>query len=121
MKSLKKHQRGISMVGFIFGAFALIIVAVFGMKLVPSYLHSSQIGEIFHEIANDPAMREASEREIMESFRKRASVNDINDLQPEDIVIDRDGGNLRLSASYSIKVHLAGNVTLLLEFNPSSS
>jgi hypothetical protein len=120
MKLLNNAQRGMSFTGFIFGGFLLIVVAIFAMKLIPAYLHSSQISQIFREIASDTSLRGASVGDIEMSYRKRASVNDITDLNVDDISIENENGNLVLSAHYFVKVPLAGNVTLLLEFNPSS-
>lgn len=120
MKSLKVVQRGMSFTGFIFGGFVLVVVALFGMKLIPAYIHSAQISQIFREIASDSTLRGASVADVEMSYRKRASINDINDLKVDDISIDSENGNLALSAHYFVKVPLAGNVTLLLEFNPSS-
>ncbi len=121
MKSLKYKQRGMSLSGLIMLAVALIIVAILGMKLIPAYIHSAQISQIFREIVADPAMRGAPVNEIEASYRKRAMIDEIHDLKTEDITIEQEGGSLSLSANYSVKIPLAGNVTLLLEFNPSSS
>ncbi|OHC82185.1 MAG: DUF4845 domain-containing protein [Sideroxydans sp. RIFOXYB12_FULL_59_6] len=122
MYGLSNRQRGLSFSGFIVGAFAVIFVALIGLKLLPAYLHSAQISQIFREIAADPAMRMASIPEVETSYRKRAQINDINDLQVEDIAIDREeNGELSLSAEYEVRIKLVGNITLLLEFNPSSS
>jgi hypothetical protein len=121
MKSLKCKQRGMSYFEFIMLAVALVIVAIFGMKLIPAYIHSAQISQIFREIVADPAMRGAPVSDIEMSYRKRAMIEEINDLKVEDITIEQEGGSLSLSANYFVKIPLAGNVTLLLEFNPSSS
>lgn len=122
MYGLSSRQRGLSFSGFIAGAFVLILVVLLGLKLVPAYLHSAQISQIFREIVADPAMRTASIPEIEMSYRKRANINDIQDLKAEDIAIVRDeGGSLSLSAEYEMRIKLVGNITLLLEFKPSSS
>lgn len=121
MNAMAHRQRGISFTGFIMIAVGLVFVAITGLRLVPAYIHSAQISQIFRDIASDPAMRTAPVKEIEMSYQKRASINDINDLQTQDILIEKDSGNLRLSANYFIKIPLVGNVTLLLEFNPSSS
>ncbi|HLY95579.1 MAG: DUF4845 domain-containing protein [Sideroxydans sp.] len=91
------------------------------MKLVPPYLHSAQIAEIFKAIARDPNMQGASINDIKMAYAKRASINYITDVMPEDVEIDKENGRLILSTSYSVKIPIAGNATLLLEFNPSSS
>ncbi len=121
MRTSAHIQRGITFVGFILIAAALIFVAITGMKLVPAYIHSAQITRIFKEITSDSAMRDASVRDIKESYSKRANMNYITDITAEDIEISKEDGQLHLSASYSVKIPIAGNATLLLEFNPSSS
>lgn len=122
MQGLRNKQAGLSFSGFIAGAFVLILVALLGMKMVPAYLHSAQISQIFREIVADPALRGATVPEIEMAYRKRASINDINDLKVEDVTIERDeGGTLSLSAEYEVRIPLVGNVTLLLAFKPSSS
>jgi hypothetical protein len=122
MKALANRQRGVSFIGMIFVAAGVILVAVLGMKLVPAYIHSAQIAQIFRTVAGDPAMRGASIKDIKASYTKRADINYINDLKEDDIDITKEeDGRLSISASYSVKIPLAGNITLVLDFNPSSS
>jgi hypothetical protein len=121
MKTFAGRQRGISFIGLILSAIGLIFVAVLGMKLVPSYIHSAQIAQILKEIAKDPAMQSASIKDIKDSYNKRANINYITDITSEDIEIDKEDGQLSLRASYSVKIPIVSNITLLLDFNPSSS
>lgn len=120
MRTFRNKQRGITFSGFIMAAFALIIVAILGMKLVPAYIHSTQISSIFKAVASDPAMQSASIKEIKDSYSKRAYINAITELSPDDIEIVKEGATLSLSANYAVKIPLVANITLLLEFNPSS-
>ena len=121
MKAFADRQHGVSMVGIIFIAAGVILVAVLGMKLAPPYMHSAQLTQIFKAIASDPEMQSASIKDIKESFNKRANINYISDISADDIDVNKDNGRLIISASYTVKIPLAGNITLLLEFNPSSS
>jgi len=121
MKAAACRQRGIGFVGMIMIAAGVIFVTILGIKLVPAYIHNAQIAQIFKAIAHDPAMQGATISEIKESYRKRANINYITDITAEDIEISKDDGRLNLSASYSIKIPVAGNIVLLIEFNPSSS
>ncbi len=121
MKATADRQRGITYTGFILIAAGIIFAAVIGMKLVPAYIHSAQIAQIFKTIASDPSMQGASIKDIKDSYTKRANINYITDITAEDIEISKGDGRLFLSTSYSVKIPVAGNITLLLEFNPSSS
>jgi len=121
MKAASNKQKGITFTGFILIAAGLIFVAILGMKTVPAYIHSAQIAQIFRTMAADPAMQGASIRDIKDSYNKRADVDYITDITSDDIDISKNDGRLVLSASYSVKIPVVGNVTLLLDFNPSSS
>lgn len=121
MKNTVGRQQGVGFVGFIMIAAGIIFVAILGMKMVPPYIHSAQIAQIFKTIASDPAMQNASIKEIKDSYSKRADINYISDLTSDDIEIMKGDGRLTLSASYSVKIPLVANITLLLDFNPSSS
>lgn len=121
MKATIFRQQGIGFVGMILTAAGLIFVAILGMKMVPPYVHSAQIAQIFRTMASDPAMQGASISEIKMSYSNRANISYITDITSEDIDISKEGGRLKLSASYSVKIPVAANIILLLEFNPSSS
>ena len=119
--SLPAMQRGLSLSGFMFGAVILVLASITGLKLVPAYMEDAKIKNLFVAIANDPGMQKASPRDIRMSFGKRASIDNVAAINSEDIEIASNGDRLVLSASYAVKVPLAGNVSLYLEFNPSSA
>lgn len=115
------QQRGMTFGGFIFGAFILVLAAIFGLKLIPAYMQDAQIKSVFNAISHDPDMQKASARDIRISYEKRAAIDGIKAIKAEDIEISTDDGKPFLSASYSVKVPLAGNASLVMEFNPTSA
>lgn len=119
-KAMPARQRGLSFSGFIFGAFLLILASIVGLKMIPAYIENATIKNLFVTIANDPEMQGASVAAIKMSFSKRSSIEDVRVIGVDDIAIEKIDGDLVLSASYAVKVPLAGNVSLYLEFNPSS-
>ena len=114
-------QRGLTFSGFIFGAFILVFASIFAFKLIPAYMQDATIKNLFVTIANDPEMQKAKPGEIRLSFAKRASIENVTAIKAEDIEIDNSEGKLVLSASYPVMIPLGGNVSLYLEFNPSSA
>jgi Domain of unknown function (DUF4845) len=119
--AMPMQQRGMSFGGFVFGAFLLVFFGITGLKLIPAYMQAAQIKNIFVTIAHDPDMQKASPHDIQVSFEKRATIDSITVIKPEDIDISSDGGMPVISANYAVKIPLAGNVSLYLEFNPSSA
>jgi hypothetical protein len=119
--AMPAQQRGMSFGGFVFGAFLLVLFGITGIKLIPAYMQAAQIKNIFVTIAHDPDMQKAPPHDIQASFNRRASIDNITAIKSEDIDISSDGGMPVLSASYAVKIPLVGNISLYIEFNPSSA
>lgn len=121
MKKYLKQQRGVTFTGFIMVLVLLVVVAIFGMKLIPVYMESGKIQKAFDAIVQDPSMQTATVAEIKESFFKRAiTMDNVTTVNANDLEVSKENGRLMLSVSYNVKVPLAGNVSLLIEFNPSA-
>jgi len=118
---MPSNQRGMSFSGFILGAFLLVLCSISVLKVVPVFIQDATINKIFSTISHDPEMQNASLREIRASFDRRAIIDDVTAITSADIDILSDAGTPVLSASYSVKVPLVANVSLYIEFNPSSA
>lgn len=120
--AMQASQRGMTFFGFfMFGAIALVLVVLPALKLLPAYMENEKIKQHFVAIANDQDMQNAGPREIRDAFSKRTSIDDIKAITPEEIEIAKDGNKLVLSANYFVKIPLAANASLYLDFNPSSA
>lgn len=121
MKNMQSSQSGLSLSGLLAGLVLFIFAAIGGMKLIPAYMQNAEINNIFNAITHDPEMQGAPARAILDSFGKRAMMNNINVINTSDIEIAKGASGLELNAHYSVKIPLVGNASLLLEFNPSSA
>ena len=121
MKTMASRQRGVSLGGLLIWVVVLIFVGISAMKIIPAYIQDAEIKGILQTIVRDPEMQSAAAGTIRSSFSKRAMMNNIKLVTAEDINVEKDSSGLLLSVSYAVKVPLAGNVSLLLEFNPSSA
>lgn len=121
MKTCKNKQQGVGFASIVMIIAAGLIVVILGMKIVPSYLHNMQIEHIFKDIANDPEMQNATIKDIRVSYSKRALIAYVNDLAAEDVEISKEDGHITLSANYTVKIPAIGNVSLVLDFNPSAT
>ena len=121
MKTTIKQQRGVTFGGFIMVAFLLVFVAIFSMRLIPAYMENGKIQKALDAIVRDPAMQNAPVAEIRDSFFKRANtMYTVTTFSAAYLEVRKENGRLSLSASYKVELPLAGNVKLLIEFNPSA-
>lgn len=117
MKIMVSRQRGLSLSGLLFVAVVLVFLAVGAMKLIPAYMQNAQIQQVLDAIAHDPEMQKASIKDIRMSYNKRAMISDITAVKSDEIEIEKDANGIALSAAYTVKIPVAGNASLLLEFN----
>jgi predicted secreted protein len=53
--------------------------------------------------------------------KKGLALDDIKVVTEQQVTILRDNGNFDLTADYSVKLEAVGNISLLLDFHPTSA
>jgi len=119
--SMPVNQSGYTFGGLMIGAFVLILISSIGLKVIPPYMENAKIENTFVIMAHAPELQNASSREILRSFSRRSTVDNITAIEPSDIEISSENGALVLSASYAVTIPLLANASLYIKFNPSSA
>jgi hypothetical protein len=115
-----RKQRGITFGGMLFVCALLVAVALMLLKVVPLILEYRTIQTTFKSMAEDPKLRTATAAQMRNAWENRNIVGDVKSLPPENIEYVKEGNQWTISAEYSAKVPLFANVSLLLDFHPSS-
>jgi len=105
-------QRGISLTGLIFVLAVLGMVAVFGMKLVPTYVEFSSIKDAI----KSAKATNGSIREMQISFDKSADINDIESIKGSDLIISKESGETEISFAYEKRIPLVANVSVVIDY-----
>jgi len=96
-------------------------VLLLGFKVFTPYTEYLAIQKIFKTLANNPEVKNGSKREFIQAWASYAQIENVSAIGGDEIEILREGGRLTISASYQKKVPLFKNVSLLIDFNPSSA
>jgi len=117
---MQSRQRGLSMIGFLFVAVVLVMIAMLAMKLVPAYIEYFSVKKILATMGQEPDLKSKSNADIRNDFVKRAEIGYVTVVKPEDIVVDRHGAVPVISTDYTFRTKLVGNVSLVVDFSASS-
>jgi hypothetical protein len=114
------RQRGVTFVGMVLIAGLIVFAAIVGLRLIPAYIEYATVVNHLREIARSPDARGGSPKDIQNMFRKRAQIDAIEAVKPEDIEIEKEGDQVILRAAYSTRIKLFGNLNACIDFVASS-
>lgn len=117
---MKKNQQGMTFFGVIFVGFAIVGGAILLMKLIPPYLEFWSVKKVISVMANDPALPGMSVPDVRKSFDRRANIDSITVIKGKDLDVAKELGKTVVTASYTVVVPIAGNISALMEFEAST-
>jgi hypothetical protein len=116
----RKRQRGLTMIGFLFVTIVVVIAILLGFTITPAFIEYYSVTK-----ALDKTLVEAkdlnSTRDIRAAFQRVADAGYIDSVSAKDIEIAKNKNEITLSISWTRKLHLVGNASLLLEFDASAT
>lgn len=115
---MRKQQRGLSLIGLILVSAVVIGVAVIGMKVVPSVIEYYTAIKHIKTIANSGA---ATVTEVRSAYDRQASVDETPSITGADLEVTKEGNQLVISFEYAKKIHIAGNVSICIDYAGSST
>jgi hypothetical protein len=111
---MKSKQHGVSLLGLIIGLFVLVVVALFAMKVIPSYLEFASAKSAIQLIARDEQIN--TPQMVRNAFEARAQVDNITSIKAPDLEIVKEGNRMAISFSYRKEVPLAEHVGLYIDY-----
>jgi len=114
-----RNQKGVGAIGIIMILVLIGVVAVLGLKTIPVYLEYWQIKKAVLALGASGETK-GTVQDVRKGFDRRAQIDDITAITSADLEVNKDGGELVVSFSYSKKVHLFAQVNLLFEFQGTS-
>lgn len=113
-------QTGLALSTLIFWCIGIALVALVGMKLVPSFLEYQSVLKTVKTVVNE-AGPEATVGDIRKAFANYDSVNDFPSVDAADLEITKDAGQLVVSFAYEKRIPLVANISLVIDFSGSSN
>ncbi|HUT39827.1 MAG TPA: DUF4845 domain-containing protein [Gammaproteobacteria bacterium] len=114
MRSLTR-QKGMTGIGWLIVLGLIGFFALLTLKMVPSYLEYYKIVSTLESLEEESGFN--SPVEIRNLLERRFDISFVNTILPKDVIIKSSGKNYSVRARYDSKVHLFGNVYVLMAFD----
>ncbi len=114
-------QKGIGFMMLIF-IFAVVgAVTLLGLKLIPAYLEYFSVKKAIGEMARGEEVRSGTVTDIRKAFDRRATIDNINAINGQDLEISKEGGETVVQAIWKQQVPLFTGYTLFIDFAVSTT
>jgi Tfp pilus assembly protein PilE len=117
-KATKNKQRGIGLGPLVAVLFVVVIVAIMGLKIAPSYMEYFKIKSGVQAIAREK--QNATPSDIRKQFESRATIDDISSVKATDLEITKEGNEVVISTAYRKEIPLFANVGVYIDFAATS-
>jgi hypothetical protein len=114
----KNRQSGVSLGGLLAVLAVLVVIGIFGMKLIPSYIEFGAAKKAIDAIAREK--QNATVTEIRKSFDARATIDDITAVKSADLEISKDGQQVVIAFAYRREIPLFSNLGVYIDFAANS-
>lgn len=114
-----KYQRGVALSGLIFWGVVITLVAVLGMKVVPTTIEYYKILKDIKATVNKVGP-DATVADVRKTFDNFANIDQL-DFTPEQLDISKDQGKIVVSFDYDKRIPLFGNVSLMINYKGSTA
>jgi len=111
-----RKQSGLSMLWFLFVVVVALITTVVGFRVLPAYIEYFSVQKALQESLRDVRDLNATS-ELRRNFQKKADAGYIESVDGRDIEVKKVGNEFVANVSWTRKLHLVGNASLLLEFD----
>jgi hypothetical protein len=112
---MRKTQLGVSLSGLMVGAVILIVVAMLGLKLAPSYIEFFAVKKAINALGAELSGG-ASVLAVRKGFDNRAMIDAIDSVKGSDLEVTKEG----VSVAYRKEIPLVANVGVYIDFKAAS-
>ncbi len=114
-----KKQAGVALSGLLLWSVILVLVAVLGMKVAPTFIEYQKILKDAKATVNQVGP-EATVPDVRRTFDKFAEI-DMLDFKSSDLDVSKDGGKIVIEFAYEKRIPLFWNVSLLIDYKGSTT
>lgn len=112
-------QRGMALPGLIFWGIFIALAFTLGIKVAPEYFDYYKIKKSAKAVSTESNGKTLFE--IRTAFDKHLAINHINTIKGSDLDISKEGNEIIISFDYERRIPLFHNISLLIDFQGSSS
>ena len=115
----RRSQRGLSIIGFLLVAAVVIIFALVGFRVLPSYIEYFTVQKALQATLAEPG--NLTPQDIRRSLERRITGDYVDSVRASDVTVTKEGNQIVASLSWQKILHMVGNASILLDFEATAN
>jgi hypothetical protein len=116
---MMRNERGLTMIGFIFVAAVVVVVALVGFRVLPAYIEYFQVQKSLQGSLDDSET--GSLAEVRRNFDRRIGASYVDSVRPTDVTVSRQGNQIVAAVVWQRILPMIGNASILLDFDATAT
>ena len=116
---MRRTERGITILGFIFVAIVVVTFALVGFRVLPAYIEYFSVQKALQNALDDAPSGNLAE--VRRAFDRKTSAGYIESVTQNDVTVRREGNSIVASAAWQRVLHMIGNASILLDFEATAT
>ena len=114
---MRRHQRGITFIGWLFLLLPVAICVYAGIRITPVYLNYMKVTHTLETVITEIPNETASAEGIRGTIGKHFQIDSLDYPDIKDLKITRDNGTWKIEANYEDQAPLFANIAILITFD----
>jgi len=116
---MRRNERGITLLGFLFVAAVVVIFALVGFRVMPAYIEYFAVQKALQQALEDSPTGNVAE--IRRAFDRKTSAGYIESVRPADVQVTRQSNQITAAVSWQRVLPMIANASILLDFDASAT
>jgi hypothetical protein len=114
---MRKHQRGITLIGWLILLVPVAIVFYAGIRLAPIYLNYQKVVHSLNSVATEEANESANVNGLRRAVEKHFEIESVDYPDVKDLKIIRTDKTWSIEVNYDDQAPLFANIAILVTFD----
>lgn len=111
-----RHQRGMSLIGWLIVLVFIGLIALITIRIVPVYMEAYTVRSILQSLQDDRDLAKADRNAVWRTLQKRLEINDVTSVKRDNISLQAVGGGTQITIDYESRFPLIANIDGIASF-----
>ena len=120
-KRFGETQKGLTIFGFLLVAAVVVIFAMVGFRVIPSYVEYYSVKKSLDDTMRSGSVDPNNQVAFRKELERRLQTSYVENVKATDALLTRNGSQLVAELAWERRLHMFGNAYILLEFEAIST